>query len=91
MKYEAPDHPCIRVCQPGELPGEVVTVLTKPEGIKTLIDLPLGLAIAKLDTLFLLTQVYLYLETTSSWDLFGANSQKSSADLKQKIQDGEEM
>ncbi|XP_011478017.1 complement C5 [Oryzias latipes] len=72
----------------GELPGEVVTVLTKPEGIKTLIDLPLGLAIAKLDTLFLLTQVYLYLETTSSWDLFGANSQKSSADLKQKIQDG---
>uniref|UniRef100_A0A3P9H4Z3 Complement C5 n=1 Tax=Oryzias latipes TaxID=8090 RepID=A0A3P9H4Z3_ORYLA len=72
----------------GELPGEVVTVLTKPEGIKTLIDLPLGVAIAKLDTLFLLTQVYLYLETTSSWDLFGANSQKSSADLKQKIQDG---
>ncbi|RVE68783.1 hypothetical protein OJAV_G00094840 [Oryzias javanicus] len=72
----------------GELPGDVVTVLTKPDGIKTLIDLPLGVAIAKLDSLFLLTQVYLYLEMTSSWDMIGENSQKTSSDLKQKIQDG---
>ncbi|KAF6715641.1 Complement C5 [Oryzias melastigma] len=72
----------------GELPGDVVTVLTKPDGIQTLIDLPLGVAIAKLDSLFLLTQVYLYLETTSSWDMLETNSQKSSSDLKQKIRDG---
>jgi len=79
----------ICMCEPGELPGEVVTVISNPEGLKEIINLPAGSAKAVLETLLPIIQVYLYLETSSSWDLLGPDIMKNSANLRQKIREGE--
>ncbi|XP_072243255.1 complement C5 [Leuresthes tenuis] len=73
----------------GELPGEVVTVISNPEGLKEIIDLPAGSAKAALETLLPIIQVYLYLETSSSWDILGPDIAKNSANLRQKIREGQ--
>ncbi|XP_075323118.1 complement C5 [Odontesthes bonariensis] len=73
----------------GELPGEVVTVISNPEGLKEILDLPAGSAKAALETLLPIIQVYLYLETSSSWDILGPDVQKNSADLRRKIREGQ--
>lgn len=79
------------VCGPGELPGEVVTVISNPEGLQQLVNLPAGSVRAELDRVIILIQVYQYLETTSNWDALGADSLRNSAKLRQKIKEGEEM
>ncbi|XP_061585623.1 complement C5 [Cololabis saira] len=72
----------------GELPEEVVTVLTDPEGLQQLINMPVGSARAELDRLLPHVQVYQYLETTSSWDVLGTDILKNSADVRRKIKEG---
>ncbi|KAM6930938.1 complement C5 [Xenentodon cancila] len=72
----------------GELPDEVVTVITDPEGIQQLINMPAGSARAELDRLLPHIQVYEYLETTSSWDVLGADIHKNSANMRQRIREG---
>ncbi|MED6281344.1 hypothetical protein CHARACLAT_020363, partial [Characodon lateralis] len=73
----------------GELPGEVVSVLLDPKGLKQLLSLPTGSVIAELERLLPLIQVYQYLETKGIWDVLGADIEKNSDELKQKIKDGQ--
>uniref|UniRef100_A0A3B3YJ26 Uncharacterized protein n=1 Tax=Poecilia mexicana TaxID=48701 RepID=A0A3B3YJ26_9TELE len=73
----------------GELPGEVVSVILDPEGLKRLLSLPPGSAAAEVDRLLPLIQVYQYLETNSIWDVLGENVEKNSGELRQKIRDGQ--
>ncbi|KAM4578048.1 complement C5 [Fundulus diaphanus] len=73
----------------GELPGEVVSVILDPEGLKQLFNLPPGSAVAELERLLPLIQVYQYLETKGSWDVLGADIEKNSGELRQKIRDGQ--
>ncbi|XP_014913176.1 complement C5 isoform X1 [Poecilia latipinna] len=73
----------------GELPGEVVSVILDPEGLKRLLSLPPGSAVAEVDRLLPLIQVYQYLETNSIWDVLGENVEKNSGELRQKIRDGQ--
>ncbi|XP_067377606.1 complement C5 isoform X2 [Channa argus] len=72
----------------GEVLGDVLTVVLRPEGLQQLVNLPPGSAEAELGGLLPLAQVYQYLETTGNWDVLGADIQKSSADLRQKIRQG---
>lgn len=62
----------------------------RPEGLRQLINLPPGSAEAELGGLMPLVQVYQYLEATRSWDVLGGDIEKSSADLRGKIKQGEE-
>uniref|UniRef100_A0A3B5PRK1 Complement C5 n=1 Tax=Xiphophorus maculatus TaxID=8083 RepID=A0A3B5PRK1_XIPMA len=73
----------------GELPGEVLSVILDPEGLKRLLSLPPGSAVAEVDRLLPLIQVYQYLETNSLWDVLGENIEKNSGELRQKIRDGQ--
>ncbi|MEQ2203997.1 hypothetical protein XENOCAPTIV_006289, partial [Xenoophorus captivus] len=75
----------------GELPGEVVSVLLDPKGLKQLLSLPPGSVIAELERLLPLIQVYQYLETKGIWDVLGADIEKNSDELKQKIKNGGEL
>lgn len=61
-----------------------------PEGLQQLINLPAGSAEAELGGVLPLIHVYQYLETTRSWGVLGGDIQKTSADLRQKIRNGEE-
>lgn len=74
----------------GEVLGDVLSVVHKPEGLQQLVNLPAGSAGAELGGLLPLVQVYHYLETTMRWDVLGTDIRKSSADLKRKIKEGEE-
>uniref|UniRef100_A0A3B3X607 Anaphylatoxin-like domain-containing protein n=1 Tax=Poecilia mexicana TaxID=48701 RepID=A0A3B3X607_9TELE len=65
----------------GELPGEVVSVILDPEGLKRLLSLPPGSAAAEVDRLLPLIQVYQYLETNSIWDVLGENVEKNSGQV----------
>uniref|UniRef100_A0A3P8U9M4 Alpha-2-macroglobulin bait region domain-containing protein n=1 Tax=Amphiprion percula TaxID=161767 RepID=A0A3P8U9M4_AMPPE len=76
------------VCVPGEILGEVLSVMHSPEGLQQLVNLPAGSAEAELGGLVLLVQVYQYLETSRSWNVLGGDIQKNSADLKRRIRDG---
>lgn len=76
---------------PGEVLGDVLSVVHSPEGLRQLVNLPAGSAEAELGGLLVSAQVYQYLETTRSWDVLGADIQKNSADLRQKIREGEEV
>lgn len=73
---------------PGEVLGDVLSVVHNPEGLRQLINLPAGSAEAELGGLLPLVQVYHYLETTRSWNVLGSDVRKSSADLRQKIRQG---
>lgn len=75
---------------PGEVLDEVLSVVHSPEGLRQLVNLPSGSAEAELGGLLPLVQVYQYLETTRRWDVLGEDIQKSSADLRRRIRDGEE-
>lgn len=75
---------------PGEVVGDILSVTHSPEGLRQLVNLPAGSAEAELGGLLPLIQVYQYLETTRSWDVLGADIQNNSADLRQKIREGEE-
>lgn len=79
---------CCRV--PGEILGDVLSVMHSPEGLRQLVNLPAGSAEAELGGLLPLIQVYHYLEITRSWAVLGADIQRNSADLRQKIRQGEE-
>ncbi|XP_069579966.1 complement C5 isoform X1 [Brachyistius frenatus] len=72
----------------GEVLGDVLSVLLRPEGLQQLVSLPAGSAKAELDRLLLLVQVYGHLETTMSWDVLGGDAKKKSADLRRKIREG---
>ncbi|XP_040898542.1 complement C5 [Toxotes jaculatrix] len=72
----------------GDVLGEVLSVMHSPEGLRQLVNLPPGSAEAELGGLLPLIHVYQYLETTRSWDVLGADIQKNSADLRQKIREG---
>ncbi|XP_018549132.1 complement C5 [Lates calcarifer] len=72
----------------GEVLGEVLSVIHNPEGLRQLVNLPAGSAEAELGGLLPLVHIYQYLETTRSWDVLGADIQKNSADLRQKIREG---
>uniref|UniRef100_A0A3Q4BYD7 NTR domain-containing protein n=1 Tax=Mola mola TaxID=94237 RepID=A0A3Q4BYD7_MOLML len=72
----------------GEVLGDVLSVVHKPEGLQQLVNLPAGSAGAELGGLLPLVQVYHYLETTMRWDVLGTDIRKSSADLKRKIKEG---
>ncbi|XP_028270713.1 complement C5 [Parambassis ranga] len=72
----------------GEVPGEVLTVMHDPEGLRQLANLPPGSAEAELGSLLPLVQVYQFLETTRSWGVLGEDIQQKSADLKWKISGG---
>ena len=63
----------------------------KPEGLRQLVNLPPGSAEAELGGLLPLIHVYQYLETTRTWDVLGPDIQKNSADLRQKIREGETL
>ncbi len=78
------------VCVPGEILGDVLSVMLDPEGLKQLVNLPAGSAEAELGGLLPLVQVFLYLETTRRWDILGENIQKTSGGVKQRIREGEE-
>lgn len=65
-------------------------MIHNPEGLRQLVNLPAGSAEAELGGLLPLVHIYQYLETTRSWDVLGADIQKNSADLRQKIREGEE-
>ncbi|XP_041856086.1 complement C5 isoform X2 [Melanotaenia boesemani] len=73
----------------GELPGEVVTVISNPKGFRQLISTPEGSAMGELERLLPYVQVYDYLEATRNWGLLGPDILKSSADMRQKIKDGQ--
>ncbi|XP_040011681.1 complement C5 [Xiphias gladius] len=72
----------------GEVLGEVLSVMYNPEGLRQLVNLPAGSAEAELSGLLPLIHMYQYLETTRTWDFLGADIQKNSADLRQKIREG---
>ncbi|XP_026177274.1 complement C5 [Mastacembelus armatus] len=72
----------------GDVMGEVLTVIHKPEGLRQLVNLPPGSSEAELGGLLLFVQLYQYLETTRRWDLLGADIEKNAADLRQKIREG---
>ncbi|KAM9858664.1 complement C5 [Aulostomus maculatus] len=72
----------------GEVLGDVLSVMHNPEGLRQLINLPSGSAEAELGGVLPLVQVYLYLETTESWDILGADIHKNSAKLRQRIREG---
>uniref|UniRef100_A0A3Q2CIB5 Alpha-2-macroglobulin bait region domain-containing protein n=1 Tax=Cyprinodon variegatus TaxID=28743 RepID=A0A3Q2CIB5_CYPVA len=63
----------------GELPGEVVSVILDPDGLKQILNFPSGSAVAELERLLPLVQVYQYLETSGSWDMLGADIKKNTA------------
>uniref|UniRef100_A0A3B5MI93 Anaphylatoxin-like domain-containing protein n=1 Tax=Xiphophorus couchianus TaxID=32473 RepID=A0A3B5MI93_9TELE len=58
-------NPRHRLTCTGELPGEVLSVILDPEGLKRLLSLPPGSAVAEVDRLLPLIQVYQYLETNN--------------------------
>ncbi|XP_042276163.1 complement C5 isoform X3 [Thunnus maccoyii] len=72
----------------GEVLGEVMSVMHNPDGLRQLINLPEGSAEAESGTLIPLVQVFLYLESTGSWDVLGDDIQKNARDMKQKIKEG---
>lgn len=74
---------------PGEILGDVLKVMHSPEGLRQLVNMPPGSAEAEFGGLLPLVQLYQYLETTRSWDVLGTDIQKSSADVRQKIREGE--
>ncbi|KAF0022521.1 hypothetical protein F2P81_025147 [Scophthalmus maximus] len=71
----------------GEVLGDVLSVMHDPEGLRQLVHLPAGSAEAELSGLLPLVHVYRYLETTSSWDVLGADVHKNSAELSRKIRE----
>lgn len=75
----------------GEIIGDYVAAVLKPDGIRQLINLPLGSAGAEVGAILTQVQVYNYLETTGSWGILGHKVQENSANLRQRIQDGEEL
>lgn len=74
----------------GELIGSYTAATLKPDGVRQLINLPLGSAEAEVGALLTQVQVYNYLESTSSWGVLRQKVQEDSAKLRQRIQDGEE-
>ncbi|KAK2838185.1 hypothetical protein Q5P01_015397 [Channa striata] len=72
----------------GEVLGDFLSVVLRPEGLQQLVNLPPGSAEAELGGLLPLAQVYQYLEATRNWGLLGADIQKNSADLRKKIRQG---
>ncbi|XP_061749602.1 complement C5 isoform X2 [Nerophis ophidion] len=72
----------------GEILGDVLSVVLKPDGLQDLFSLPGGSLEAELGRLLPLAHVYQYLETTSKWDVMGGNIQKNSDHLKQKMKEG---
>lgn len=80
---------CVSSC-PGEVLGDVLAVILSPEGIQQLVNLPAGSVEAELGGVLPLVHLYQYLETTGHWDVLGGDIQKTSADLRQKIRQGEE-
>lgn len=84
--------PSFEVCHsaPGEIISDFMTVAHNPDGLRQLISLPAGSAEAEVGGFLPLVQVYDYLETTSNWGALGENIQEKAADIRQRIQDGEE-
>jgi len=78
------------VSGPGEVLGDILSVINSPKGLRQLVNLPAGSGEAALGGVLPLAQAYQYLETTRTWDLLGGQIQKKSADLIQKIKEGEE-
>lgn len=74
----------------GELVGSYTAAVLKPDGVRQLINLPLGSAEAEVGALLTQVQVYNYLESTGSWGVLRQKVQEDSAKLRQRIQDGEE-
>lgn len=81
-----------KVCHsaPGEIISDFMTVAHNPDGLRQLVNLPTGSAEAEVGGFLPLVQVYDYLETTSNWGALGQDIQKNAADIRQRIQDGEE-
>lgn len=75
----------------GEIIGDYVAAVLKPDGIQQLINLPLGSAEAEVGAVLTLVQVFNYLESTGSWGILGHNVQENAANLRQKIHNGEEL
>uniref|UniRef100_A0A8P4G2F4 Complement component 5 n=1 Tax=Dicentrarchus labrax TaxID=13489 RepID=A0A8P4G2F4_DICLA len=72
----------------GEVLGDVVKVVLKPEELKKLINLPSGSGESEIYKVLLLAEVYQFLETTRRWDLLGDNIQQSSAAVVRTIREG---
>lgn len=70
--------------------GEVLSVGHNPEGFRQLISLPVGSAELELGGLLPLIQLFQYLEASGSWNVLGEDIQKSAANMKRKIREGEE-
>lgn len=81
---------CVCVCVPGEVLGEIMSVLDNPEGLRQLVNLPAGSAEAELAGLLPLVHVYRYLETARRWGVLGEDVQKNSEELSRRIKNGEE-
>lgn len=75
----------------GELIGNYLAAVVKPDGIRQLINMPLGSAEAEVGAVLTQVQVYNYLESTGSWGILGHNIQENAAKVKQRIKDGEEL
>ncbi|KAG7490391.1 complement C5 [Solea senegalensis] len=72
----------------GEVLGDFLSVVHKPEGLRQLVNLPAGSAEAELGGLLTLIHVYRYLETAGKWEVLGADIHSNSAALKQMIREG---
>ncbi|XP_068425004.1 complement C5 [Clinocottus analis] len=72
----------------GEVLGDVLSAVLSPEGLRQLVGLPAGSGAAALGGVLPLAQVFLYLETTSSWDVLGGPILEESARLRKKIREG---
>lgn len=75
----------------GEIIGNYVAAVVKPDGVRQLINLPVGSAEAEVGTVLTQVQVYNYLEATGSWGILGHNIQENAANVRQRIKDGKEL
>ncbi|KYO23447.1 hypothetical protein Y1Q_0005805 [Alligator mississippiensis] len=72
----------------GQLMGEVISAVLKPEGVGFLTNLPKGSAEAELMSIVPVFYVYRYLEETSNWDLLGTEILTSEVKMKRKMKEG---
>ncbi|XP_019396510.1 PREDICTED: complement C5 isoform X1 [Crocodylus porosus] len=72
----------------GQLMGEVISAVLKPEGVDFLTNLPKGSAEAELMSIVPVFYVYHYLEKTSNWDLLGTEILTAEVKMKRKMKEG---
>lgn len=72
----------------GEVLGELLSILTNPQGLKQLTQLPRGSAEVELMGLLPIYYVYHFLESTEQWGTLGKDLDASNKELKGKIKAG---